>query len=374
MEALLGGAVSVTLSASDLQALELAQTALLSPLDYRTTDTWRAVASARVTRLLGADTAVFTPPRTIPGSARFYGRAFDVGGADVASDALDPGMTNTRLRRRLELSHRYLLYRAAFGATEIYVDWAVPEHLLDMEGMAFDPFPGKLSACLHVTDDYEQSPDDHESRGAFGKRGLTLLQLLLPAFRAGVRTRLAFLVHREALAGMLDRLVDGAAVWDSAGNCRYRNRALGDLLAADAERALLERRLAEVAQSMLARPGANRHATAASASDFTLVTAYNRYRLQATHGVGLGAGKPWVLVLVRPALRLPSAELLRARYSLSPRQSDVARRLAEGQSDAAIARALGISRRTAEHHAEAVRLKLGVHSRAALAAALQQTV
>jgi len=96
--------------------------------------------------------------------------------------------------------------------------------------------------------------------------------------------------------------------------------------------------------------------------------------LQVTYTAGLDVAESCVLILVQTTRGIPSAELLRTRYGLTPRQSEVARRLAEGQSDAAIARALGISRRTAEHHAEAVRLSLGVRSRAALAAALQEGV
>jgi DNA-binding NarL/FixJ family response regulator len=366
--------VSVTLSNPDLHSLELAQTALLSPLDYRTTETWRTVASARVARLLGADQAVFTPPHALPGSGHLHTQPSDIEDGDVAAGRPDTDVTKARRRRRVEVYARYHLYRATLGATEIYVDWSLPNHLLDMDGVAFDPFPGELLACLDVADDHGQRPEDRESSGALGARGLTFLRMLLPAFKAGVRTHLAFRAHREALAGMLDRLADGAAVWDCAGNCHYRNRVLIDLLAADAERASLERKLADVARRMVTRPGAKQHATPASACDVRLVTAANRYRLQATYAAGRGAGNPWVLVLVRPARRLPSAELLRARYGLTSRQSEVAQRLAQGQSDAAIARALGISRRTAEHHAEAVRLSVGVHSRAALAAALQQSV
>ena len=362
--------MSVILSTPELHSFELAQTALLSPLDYRTTETWRAVASARVARLLGADRGVFTPPRTPVGFARLGAQACSIKGGEIASGGPDTKVIKARLRRRVEACeryHLYRLYRATLGATEIYVDWSLPNHLLEMEGIAFDPFPGELFACLDVLDGHGRVPEDRESSGPVGERGLTFLRMLLPAFKAGVRTHLASRVHREALAGMLDRVPDGAAVWDRAGNCRHRNRALVNLLAADAERASLERKLADVARRLLARPGAKQHATAASAGDVRLVTAANQYWLQATYA------EPWVLVLVRPARRLPSAELLRARYDLTPRQSEVAQRLAEGQSDATIARALGISRRTAEHHAEAVRLSVGVHSRAALAAALQQS-
>lgn len=365
--------MSLSLSAPDLQALERAQTALLSPLDYRNTDAWSVVASARVAQLIGADQAVFTPPRRTAGTEPLREQTADLKGADVAPDGLDAAVTNARLRRRVEAFHAYHLYRATLGTTEIYVGWALPNHLLGVHDMGIDPFPGELFTGRHVTQDHEEEPADRESSGVFGERGLTFLQLLLPAFKAGVRTHLAFRIQREALTGMLDRIADGAAVWDRAGNCRYRNHALIDLLAADTERTLLERKLGEVAHRMLTRPGGNRHATTPDVYDVTVETAANRYQLQATYAAGLGAGEPWALVLVRPARRLPSAALLRARYGLTPRQSEVAQRLAEGQSDVVIARALGISRRTAEHHAEAVRLSLGVHSRAALAAALQQS-
>ena len=366
--------MSLSLSAPDLLALERAQTALLSPLDYRNTDAWSVVASARVAQLIGADQAAFTPPRRTAGAPPQRGQTSDLDCTDASSDGLDTAVSKASLRRRVEPSQPYHLYWATLGATEVYVDWAPPNHLLVVEGLAIDPFPGELFTGRQVTHDYEAESADRASGGAFGERGLTFLQLLLPAFKAGVRTHLAFQIHREALTGMLDRVAEGATVWDRAGRCRYRNRALIDLLASDTERALLERRLGEVAQKMLARSGGNRHVTTAAAHEVTVETAANRYRLQGTYAAWLGAGDPWVLVLIRPARRLPSAALLRARYGLTPRQSEVAQRLAEGQSDVIIARALGISRRTAEHHAEAVRLSVGVHSRAALAAALQQNV
>jgi DNA-binding CsgD family transcriptional regulator len=370
--------MSFTLSARDLDALVRAQTALVSPLDFPTSDTWRAEATARVAQLLGADQVLFVLPRTSAGCALLYGQAYDIEGAGAAYvahyAAVDTGMTKTRQSRRLEVYHRDHLYnRATLGATEIHVDWALPHRFLDMEGIAFDPLPGESFACLHVEHDHDHGPTDPESSGAFGERGLTLLRLLLPAFKAGVRTHLALLGRSEALAATLDWLTDGAAVWDRMGHCRYRNRALVNLLAADAERARIERTVADVARRMLGRPGATEHAAPAG-FDVTLATAATRYRMQATYTAGLDAAERWVLVLVQTARRLPSAEALQSRFGLTPRQSEVAQRLAEGQSDAAVARALGISRRTAEHHAEAVRASLGVHSRAALAAALQAGV
>ncbi|HEX2778174.1 MAG TPA: helix-turn-helix transcriptional regulator [Gemmatimonadaceae bacterium] len=60
-----------------------------------------------------------------------------------------------------------------------------------------------------------------------------------------------------------------------------------------------------------------------------------------------------------------------SRLRLTTREADVARLLAQGQSNARIASLLAISPHTARRHTEAVMLKLGVHSRAAVGPALR---
>lgn len=62
---------------------------------------------------------------------------------------------------------------------------------------------------------------------------------------------------------------------------------------------------------------------------------------------------------------------LRTEFNLTAREIEVSRLLARGMSDASIAERLGISTRTAEHHAEHVLRKLGVTSRSAVAALLR---
>jgi DNA-binding CsgD family transcriptional regulator len=61
---------------------------------------------------------------------------------------------------------------------------------------------------------------------------------------------------------------------------------------------------------------------------------------------------------------------LRTQFGLTAREIEVSRLLARGMSDCSIAERLGISTRTAEHHAEHVLRKLGVASRSAVAAVL----
>jgi DNA-binding NarL/FixJ family response regulator len=58
-------------------------------------------------------------------------------------------------------------------------------------------------------------------------------------------------------------------------------------------------------------------------------------------------------------------------YGLTRREQEVAGLLAEGQSNAAIARRLGISAHTARHHTQRVLSKLTVHSRAEAGAKLR---
>ena len=63
---------------------------------------------------------------------------------------------------------------------------------------------------------------------------------------------------------------------------------------------------------------------------------------------------------------------LQADYGMTPREVDVAMLLAEGCSNATVARRLGISPHTARHHTQRVLGKLGVHSRSEAGARLRK--
>lgn len=60
------------------------------------------------------------------------------------------------------------------------------------------------------------------------------------------------------------------------------------------------------------------------------------------------------------------------RYGLTRREHEVARLLAQGKSNAAIAQELRISAHTARHHTQRVLAKLAVHSRAEAGAKLRE--
>jgi DNA-binding NarL/FixJ family response regulator len=70
-------------------------------------------------------------------------------------------------------------------------------------------------------------------------------------------------------------------------------------------------------------------------------------------------------------LAQPSEDRSWPQYGLTGREIEVARLLAEGRRNTAIAAALGISPHTARHHTQRVLAKLAVHSRAEAGAKLR---
>jgi DNA-binding CsgD family transcriptional regulator len=68
----------------------------------------------------------------------------------------------------------------------------------------------------------------------------------------------------------------------------------------------------------------------------------------------------------------PRGSRLEQAYGMTPREAEVASLLAEGLSNSAVARRLGISPHTARHHTQRVLGKLGAHSRAEAAVILRR--
>lgn len=85
-----------------------------------------------------------------------------------------------------------------------------------------------------------------------------------------------------------------------------------------------------------------------------------------------GVPRPPRVVSATRAAQALTASRIRARYGLTDRQAAVAVLLADGLSNAEIARALAISPFTARNHVEQVLAKLGVSSRARAGALLRR--
>jgi DNA-binding CsgD family transcriptional regulator len=77
---------------------------------------------------------------------------------------------------------------------------------------------------------------------------------------------------------------------------------------------------------------------------------------------GRGPQEPIMVVVVERG-GLPGNEDLRRRFDLTPRESDVARHMADRMSNEEIARRLGISVHTVRRHCERVLCKLKIRTR-----------
>lgn len=216
--------------------------------------------------------------------------------------------------------------------------------------------------------------DGNDADGLKDRRRL-VLRLLRPALRAGVTRHLSLRRQLDSLRRVVDRLVEGAAVYDVDGRLIHQNAALARLAADEPERELLTEELARTAR-ILAALGCGGSRGRSSGSDVPpreLSTAAGRYVIRGTcTGCEPTGGSCMIVVLVERAKPLaPPRRVTRERYRLTRREQQVAGLLGAGRSTAEVAHALGVSIHTVRRHSENLLSKLGVHSRAAALAKLR---
>jgi DNA-binding CsgD family transcriptional regulator len=168
------------------------------------------------------------------------------------------------------------------------------------------------------------------------------------------------------LGAVLDASGKRLLLCNHRGETIHASAALERTLAADPERPALERHLrglARVVGGLRANRWAASHAVGQT-GERTVATHRGHYRLSASL-----AGEPdplaGVLVLLEPLFREPlTNDELRERFDLTTREIRVARQIADGLRNDAIASRLGISPHTARRHTERILEKLGIASRA----------
>jgi DNA-binding CsgD family transcriptional regulator len=365
--------VSLTLSSSDLAQLEHCLQVLLSPLAHGAIEEWRTASRKAVERLIGADSSAFILPLS---GEPFISAPRELLPAQLAYEqyfhSCDFVLTRRRLELGLEVYHRDMLYQPGeVDHDELYQDWCIPYRLHDTLGMGFQIDGGPFPAGIHFY---------HEEAGtkSFGDRGVALLRLLLPAFKAGVVTCIRHARHRAGLERMLDGLAEPMALLGTKGCLLHANIAMGRMLAGDAEARRVEEELKRLAQAVgeIGRQHGKAGRLALPVSGTREVrTASQRYRLTGTLlGSGPGADGPVLVSLRAVQGHGLTNDDLRSRFGLTTREIQVARLLAAGRSNAEITRALSVSAHTARRHTERVRAKLGVPTRTAVAARLHGTV
>jgi DNA-binding NarL/FixJ family response regulator len=170
----------------------------------------------------------------------------------------------------------------------------------------------------------------------------------------------------ESLLAALERGGVALALFDDAGRLRRSTAALGDLLDADGDREQLRLQLRRLAgEARQGRPESD------EARSLLVRTRRGSYRLVAGE-VAMPRGRGlWTVIVVQPlAMGGVSDEALRAGWALSPREVEVARLLALGETLPQIAAQLRLSVHTVRHHTEGIYAKLGVRTRTALTALL----
>jgi DNA-binding CsgD family transcriptional regulator len=375
---------SLGLSTSEVTQLQAALKTLLSPLDFESLGAWRAEARKAIGALIRAETSVSFLP--IEGETPYQAdRQIDLAHYAEHFHTMD----KTTRYYRATGTHAFTWQtmrptyerpdRAAWLKSEFYNDWVRPQRLCQPCGLIavrlpaelpcppFESFSGLAGLWFYW---------DRDGPAATGERELTILQVLLPAFEAGLHLVVRCAQERQRVAHVLATLGEGAMLVHASGRVLYENPALQRMLAQDAEerRLLVEcTRMGRVVLALAGRRGAKSHAQEIVApGEQRLRTAAGSYRVRGTLlGPGvLGSGPMALVVLERTTPETLAFTDLHDRYQLTQREAAVSRLLAQGHTNAEVARLLGISIHTARRHAERVLMKLGVHSRAAVAGKL----
>jgi DNA-binding CsgD family transcriptional regulator/PAS domain-containing protein len=369
--------MTLTLSADDVGRVSAALQMLLTPLEHPSVEDWGRASMSVVQELLGADQWLFGG--ALPGGQPLVAVPSDPSAAAALRDymdyyhELDTFITERRLELRMEVfTVHCLMTPGEIARDELYQDWAVPNHFCDALGMSVT-VPENLTYPV-LANFYH----DNDAHPGWDERGKGIMYLLLPAFKSSVHTIRQLQVRRADLFHLVDRLPGGLLLFDLSGRLIHRNPSASEILGAELgpDRARLEseaRQIALSVSSLLHRPQKAQRATMPVNPYRQVRGSKAEYRLAGSVlREALLEPVPLAAVTLERVTREPlSDHALRTRYNLTPREIQVARLLAEGKSDAEVAATLGVTRHTASRHAEHLRAKLRVRSRAAVGATIR---
>ena len=358
-----------------------AQRALLAPVAFGgglDADAWAASVTEAVRSVSACDHTLFVMPIGDP-----EGRAIHVYSDDsdpavaVAVEAAfdgawgrDPTWTDALLGASYEARRRGgpgayherdLTSREVVEASSLFQEALAPHGLRHALGIAV-PLPDGREFSVAAYYERADAP-------GFSDETLADLSLLVPAFDAGVRAYLRYgpeaTARRAGFTAAVDALASAVLVLDEDGAEVHWNGALVALLDPETEDGRLLAHVRRWVRHLGAGPAGPR-------PEAGVEGAFGRYRVG---GVRLDDGPDGVGAIVTvdlDGLPLPGPRALRQRFGLTRREAEVARLLAEGLPDRAIADGLSIAHATARRHTERVLRKLGVSSRAAVASCLCQ--
>lgn len=353
--------------AEERQLAELSRT-MLSPLEHESLRSWCEAIVAGTKIMVAADL----------GGIAVRLEAELVIHADMATAGREYVERSRPLHDRLRFLDRAvslgawsrrLLFEGRvdeYLASPYYNEYIVPNRMFDALGLALarrkEPIaPDRITQLIL-----------HRSRRGkpFDERQLRLIRLLLPAFEAGLHALQTYARHRETLANALDQLREPLMICDSRGRPVHLNRALESLLGEDPESGRITEAMARVGMSIAAHCRRSEGVGPAQPPTINIRTQHGLYRLHGTFSErGDLLDDPTLLIAVETlSPRWPSEQELMRRFALTRSQARITLLLAHGKTNEEIACELSISPATARNHTARVREKLGIASRARVAA------
>jgi len=362
----------LTLSSHEMALLGNALTITAAPLAYARTRDWGTAVRHAIEPLLGAAKSMSALPL---GNGAFECPADDVEpwGIYVQSGFADERGDRRIGRRGPEVADMPMVHDVpGLLRSELYNEFALPCGMF--QPISIQLFIGATPAPAVLTF-FRSSPHSQP----FGQRGVAILELVLPVFRASVELLIGLERTRVcgAFAPLVDALPEAAALCNASGQLLHESPSLARLLSAEALASRVRGAIANVARALasVATEGTSKSARSSLGVPpaFEVSGARSRYAVRGSllaTPILDGRGASIIVFVCAAPPRAYSDGELQDRFALTTREIEVLRLLAVGRSAREVAAALGISYYTARHHIEHVLAKLGVHTRAAVAAAV----
>lgn len=211
---------------------------------------------------------------------------------------------------------------------------------------------------------------------ARARRAAAALRAVLPALRAAALERWEHARRSAALSELLSALPGGALAFAEDGRLLHAAPALEARTPPGEEGTRLRGAMERLARRLLRDRRAALHpagGTTPPTLDDELMLGAETFRLRATLLEPSGpGGAPVAIVRAELAPAPPTVERWGARFGLTPREAEVAACIAQGLTNREIAAELEVSTNTVQNHVRSLLAKLGVRSRAAVAARLEE--
>ena len=370
--------MEISLDTDALRTVTRAQRALLAPLHHERLESWQQEVLQRIQEVVGADHTgivfhetggrphVFThdtDEAVIEGfQQQFAGRQSSK--PRYKDDFLNQCCDALSRHDGYAFHERDFFDRSLVERSPYYQEVCHPAGLRRIMGLTLTSLGAVLITAFERSD-----------REGFSDAGLQRLQLLAPAFEAGIRNWVELSSRRSRLVSMLDELNEAVQLHTAEGELLHRNKALQALLSDEPQAEQLETEVGELARTLCRsfQRGAEAVDAVAAPAARTVSLSTGEYRIRGSYLPAELLDREGVLVTVERRSPFPLPAVLRRRYDLSPREVEVSYLLAQGQSNTDIADRLSISPHTARHHTESVLRKLDLQARSGVAYKLLQT-